>query len=68
MENLLEVDLFIHIEKIINFRNEKLYSFNFNDASDLENKIRECQNDGGVYGIIIEPYSASLLESFRILL
>ena len=38
-------------------------SFNFNDASDLENKIRECQNDGGVYGIIIEPYSASLLES-----
>ena len=31
--------------------------------SELEKKVIENNNDGGVYCVIIEPYSASLLES-----
>ena len=42
---------------------ENCVSFNFNDQVDLEKKILNCQNNGGVYAVIIEPYSASLLES-----
>ena len=39
------------------------YAFNFNDENDLENKIKELSNDkGGVYAVIIEPFSASLLR------
>ncbi len=38
-------------------------SFNFNDPEDLEKKIVKCDKDGGVYCVIVEPYSASLLES-----
>jgi len=36
-------------------------SFKFNDAADLESKIENLKSKGEVYGIIIEPYSASLL-------
>ena len=42
---------------------ENCRSFNFNDQIDLENKIKKYDNEGGVYCVIIEPYSASLLES-----
>jgi len=38
-------------------------SFNFNDPEDLEKKILNCKKDGGVYAVIIEPYSASLLQA-----
>ena len=37
--------------------------FKFNDPEDLERKILELENKGGIYAIVIEPYSASLLES-----
>ena len=36
--------------------------FNFNDPVDLEEKILNAEKDGGVYAVIIEPYSASLLK------
>ena len=42
---------------------ENCISFNFNDPIDLEKKILHCQKNAGVYAVIIEPYSASLLES-----
>ena len=42
---------------------ENCINFNFNDPIDLEKKILNCQKNGGVYAVIIEPYSASLLES-----
>ena len=42
---------------------ENCESFIFNDQESLENKIAKCDNNGGVYCVIIEPYSASLLES-----
>ncbi len=42
---------------------ENCINFNFNDPDDLENKILNCQKDGGVYAVIIEPFSASLLKS-----
>ena len=42
---------------------ENCVDFNFNDPADLEEKILKCQNNGGIYAVIIEPYSASLLES-----
>lgn len=38
-------------------------SFNFNDPDDLEKKILEYDSKGGIYCVIVEPYSASLLES-----
>ena len=38
-------------------------SFKFNDSNDLENKIKNLKSKGQVYAVIIEPYSASLLES-----
>ena len=41
---------------------ENCESFKFNDINSLENKISECEKKGGVYSVIIEPYSASLLE------
>lgn len=37
--------------------------FNFNDPVSLEKKIIEYENKGGVYAVIIEPFSATLLES-----
>ena len=42
---------------------ENCLSFNFNDTQDLENKIISCEKKGGVYAVIIEPYSASLLSA-----
>ena len=42
---------------------ENCESFIFNDASSLENRIIECEKKGGVYCVIVEPYSASLLET-----
>ena len=39
-------------------------SFKFNDALDLENKIKDLKSKGEVYGVIIEPYSASMLTAF----
>tara|TARA_Y100000590_G_scaffold355294_1_gene408975 strand:- start:4455 stop:5885 length:1431 start_codon:yes stop_codon:yes gene_type:complete len=42
---------------------ENCISFNFNDPVDLEKKILNCKKDGGVYAVIIEPYSASLLQA-----
>ena len=38
-------------------------NFKFNDPEDLESRILELENKGGIYAIVIEPYSASLLES-----
>ena len=43
---------------------ENCIDFNFNDDKDLEEKIKNCESSGGVYAVIIEPFSASLLESF----
>ncbi len=40
--------------------------FNFNDPISLEKKIIESENKGGVYAVIIEPFSATLLESCSI--
>ena len=42
---------------------ENCISYNFNDGSDLESKIIDCNNKGGVYSVIVEPFSASTLES-----
>lgn len=42
---------------------ENCIDFNFNDDKDLEEKIKNCESSGGVYAVIIEPFSASLLES-----
>ena len=42
---------------------ENCVSFNFNDPIDLEEKILDCEKNGGVYAVIIEPYSASLLKA-----
>ena len=42
---------------------ENCKSFKFNDPSHLEKLIIDCEKNGGVYSVIIEPYSASLLES-----
>ena len=39
------------------------FDFEFNNPEDLETKVENYHNDGGVYAIIVEPYSASLLES-----
>ena len=41
---------------------ENCLSFNFNDLNDLEEKISLANKKGGVYAVIIEPFSASLLE------
>ncbi len=38
-------------------------NFKFNDPIDLENKIEDLKSKGEVYSVIIEPYSASMLES-----
>ncbi len=40
---------------------ENCISFKFNDPIDLENKIENLQSKGGVYSVIVEPYSASML-------
>ncbi|MDC1096615.1 aminotransferase class III-fold pyridoxal phosphate-dependent enzyme [Pelagibacteraceae bacterium] len=42
---------------------ENCLSYKFNDSIDLENKLEECKKNGEVYSVIIEPYSASLLQS-----
>ncbi len=41
---------------------ENCKSFKFNDPLHLEESIIDCEKNGGVYSVIIEPYSASLLE------
>ena len=38
-------------------------NFEFNNLNSLENKIVECSQKGGVYAVVIEPFSASMLES-----
>ena len=42
---------------------ENCSSFKFNDVNDLEEKVKKFSSEGGVYCIIIEPFSASLLKS-----
>jgi len=42
---------------------ENCINFKFNDPVDLENKIENLKSKGGVYSVIIEPYSASMLAS-----
>ena len=42
---------------------ENCESYNFNDSNNLEEKIIDCEKKGGVYSVIVEPYSASLLTS-----
>jgi len=42
---------------------ENCANFKFNDVKDLEEKVNECQKKGGMYAVIIEPFSASLLET-----
>ena len=42
---------------------ENCVSYKFNNITDLENKIIKYNNKGGVYSVIIEPFSASTLES-----
>ena len=37
--------------------------FNFNDKNSLKEKIEEYEKKGGVYAVIIEPFSATLLQS-----
>lgn len=37
--------------------------FNFNDPVSLREKVEEHNKNGGVYAVIIEPYSATLLQS-----
>ena len=41
---------------------ENCENFNFNDPIDLEKRVIECEKIGGVYSVIIEPFSASLLQ------
>jgi len=38
-------------------------SFKFNDPNDLESKIENLKSKGGIYSVIVEPYSASMLTS-----
>lgn len=40
---------------------ENSHSFEFNNANNLEDKIKHLDKDGGVYAVIIEPYSVSSL-------
>ena len=40
---------------------ENCESFKFNDEDDLEKKVLEMESKGKIYGVIVEPYSASLL-------
>ena len=42
---------------------ENCANFKFNDVKNLEEKVNECQKKGGMYAVIIEPFSASLLET-----
>jgi putrescine aminotransferase len=42
---------------------ENCENFNFNDPIDLEKRVIECEKKGGVYSVIIEPFSASLLQA-----
>tara|TARA_Y100000590_G_scaffold61755_1_gene65960 strand:- start:3697 stop:5124 length:1428 start_codon:yes stop_codon:yes gene_type:complete len=37
--------------------------FKFNDLNSLEEKLNELDQKGGVYAVVIEPFSATLLES-----
>ena len=41
---------------------ENCEDFKFNDSENLEKKIINCNKQGGVYAVIVEPFSASLLE------
>tara|TARA_B100000029_G_scaffold199146_1_gene197503 strand:- start:358 stop:1779 length:1422 start_codon:yes stop_codon:yes gene_type:complete len=42
---------------------ENVKFFDFNKLSSLENELREAEKDGGVYAVIFEPFSATLLQS-----
>ncbi len=42
-------------------RMENCESYNFNNPNHLEERIINCEKKGGVYSVIVEPYSASLL-------
>ena len=42
---------------------ENVKFYNFNDINSLEKKIIDCNADGGVYAIVIEVFSATLLEN-----
>ena len=42
---------------------ENCLDYKFNNAKHLEEKVKWCQENGGLYSVIVEPYSASLLES-----
>ena len=44
---------------------ENSHSFDFNNIDDLENKIKHLSKNGGVYAVIIEPYSVSSLTSCK---
>jgi putrescine aminotransferase len=39
------------------------FDFKFNNPDDLEKNVIKYHEHGGIYAVIIEPYSASLLES-----
>lgn len=41
---------------------ENVKFFQFNDPDSLEKTLKECEQIGGVYAVIIEPFSATLLE------
>ena len=42
---------------------ENVKFYNFNDINSLEKTIIDCNADGGVYAIVIEVFSATLLEN-----
>ncbi len=44
---------------------ENSYSFEFNNADNLEYKIKHLNKNGGVYAVIIEPYSVSSLTPYK---
>ena len=41
---------------------ENCVMYKFNDIKDIEDKIKKFSENGGIYTIIIEPFSASTLE------
>lgn len=51
------------LKKINSFPKISGYDFfKFNDLKSIESKLAELEKKGGVYAVIIEPFSASLLE------
>ena len=41
---------------------ENCFEFKFNDPDDIEKKVNKHSQEGGIYAVIIEPFSASLLQ------